>query len=222
MFWKTEFRFTFSIVMCGAALFLCAGRLDWVNGWMFMALLSTLLVINYLILLWKNPELLRERAKPRASSESYDKRFRMLNAPLQMAKFIVPGFDVRFGWAILPHAAVLPGAILMVLGMALVSWSMLVNPHLEAVARIQDDRGHRVITDGPYRFVRHPFYAGLLLLYFAFPLMLRSGWTFVPVIIGDLLLVYRTFHEDRMLRERLDGYAQFAVRTRYRLIPGIW
>ena len=107
-------------------------------------------------------------------------------------------------------------------GDVFVLWTMAVNPFLEKGIRIQEDRGHRVITTGPYRYVRHPMYAGAIVMFAGFPLVLGSGWTFVPVGVITVLFVVRTVYEDQVLRRELPGYAGYAERTRYRLIPGVW
>ena len=99
---------------------------------------------------------------------------------------------------------------------------MAVNPYLEKTVRIQEERGHRVITTGPYRFVRHPMYAGVLPMFAAMPLILGSCWMFLPVGVVAILLMVRTIYEERTLRNALSGYAAYAERTPYRLIPGLW
>ena len=101
-------------------------------------------------------------------------------------------------------------------------WAMVVNPHLEGTIRVQNERGHRVISTGPYAIVRHPMYVGLILILAGIPLFLGSGWAFLPVVIVSLLLVIRAGLEDRKLRKELLGYEAYMLRTPHRLIPGVW
>jgi protein-S-isoprenylcysteine O-methyltransferase Ste14 len=109
-----------------------------------------------------------------------------------------------------------------VLGVIPLFAALTTNPHLETTVRIQKDRGHKVITTGPYRFVRHPMYTGVLLMYAGWPLILGSMWSYVVVGIIVVLFVVRTALEDRTLRTELEGYEAYAGRTRYRLLPGVW
>jgi protein-S-isoprenylcysteine O-methyltransferase Ste14 len=135
----------------------------------------------------------------------------------------VAGLDaVRFGWAPLPLWAIYPGLVLFAVGASLVTWCASVNPHLERTVRIQTDREHRVITEGPYRFLRHPMYAGVILGNLAAPLILGSSWAFAVAFYDIALFTWRAALEDRTLRAELPGYAEFAQQTRYRLLPGLW
>src|SRR5262249_13473820 len=114
------------------------------------------------------------------------------------------------------------GVILMIVGMLLVGWAMGQNPHFEATVRIQADQDHRVIESGPYRIVRHPGYVAGIVLFIGTALVLSSTWALVPAIFSAANLIARTWAEDRFLHENLNGYREFAKRTRYRLVPGIW
>jgi protein-S-isoprenylcysteine O-methyltransferase Ste14 len=109
-----------------------------------------------------------------------------------------------------------------VAGDALLLWTMVMNPFLEKVVRVQTDRGHRVITTGPYAIVRHPMYLAITLMFLAIPLTLGSAWTFAPVAAMTLLLMIRTRSEERLLRRDLSGYEDYMTKTRWRILPGIW
>jgi len=101
-------------------------------------------------------------------------------------------------------------------------WAMSANAYLSTMVRIQDDRGHQVVTTGPYRYVRHPMYVGTIFFGLCMPLFLGSWWTFVPCGLIVILFIIRTALEDRTLRDELPGYAEYAERVRYRLLPGVW
>jgi protein-S-isoprenylcysteine O-methyltransferase Ste14 len=136
---------------------------------------------------------------------------------------IVAGLDVRFGWS--PELALairLAALVLWLQGDVFSKWAAVSNRFYSRLVRIQEDRGHTVVTDGPYRTVRHPGYAGALLVGLATPIALGSLWALVPAVLLGLLLVIRTALEDRTLHAELSGYAAYAQQTRYRLVPLIW
>ena len=137
--------------------------------------------------------------------------------------WIVAGLNKRFSWPPdVPCTLQIISIAGIVFGYALGTWAMVTNAYFSAVVRIQKDRGHKVVTDGPYRFVRHPAYSGGLVSSLAIPLMLDSYWALVPAGIMLVFLVLRTKTEDKMLMDELPGYKEFAQQTRYRLVPGIW
>jgi protein-S-isoprenylcysteine O-methyltransferase Ste14 len=109
-----------------------------------------------------------------------------------------------------------------VLGWALFMWAMGANAFFSEAVRIQEERGHTVVTDGPYRYVRHPGYVGAILALFATPLLLGSLWALIPAGLATIGYVVRTALEDKTLQEELDGYTEYAQQTRYRLLPGVW
>jgi len=206
-----------------AVLFPSAGRFDWVRGWLLGALFLALLLVNLPLVAWKNPVLLRERFRARKDTKPFDRVFARFYTLGLVALLLVAGLDAgRFGWSTLPGWSIFPGAALFALGDIPMVWALMTNPHLETTVRIQGDRGHRVITGGPYRFVRHPMYAGLLIAFAGMPLVLGSLWSFLPVSFMSALLVWRTAREDETLKQELDGYRSYADRTRYRLFPLVW
>ena len=111
---------------------------------------------------------------------------------------------------------------MFILGSVLIHWAMLVNRHFESSVRIQKDRGHRVITTGPYRIVRHPGYVGAILFGISTPLIIGSVYGLIPGGIAVILLIIRTSLEDKLLRNELNGYVEYTKRVRYRLVPGLW
>jgi protein-S-isoprenylcysteine O-methyltransferase Ste14 len=111
---------------------------------------------------------------------------------------------------------------LMTAGHLLGSWALISNPFFSGVVRLQKERHHQVVRSGPYRWVRHPGYAGALLAYGAAPLLLDSVWIFFPVLFLTLVLAVRIQREEKFLKENLEGYSAYTEKTRYRLIPGIW
>ncbi|NIN68361.1 MAG: hypothetical protein GTO63_27370 [Anaerolineae bacterium] len=136
---------------------------------------------------------------------------------------LIAGLDLRWGWSPpLPLALRLAGLVVVVLGSATASWAMLSNAYFSTGVRIQEERGHRVVSKGPYRYVRHPGYSGFSLSNLGLPLMLGSAWALIPGGLLSSAMIIRTVLEDRTLHEELEGYEAYARKVRYRLIPGIW
>jgi len=213
-----------SYVWFVGSLFVAAGRLDWARGWITVALWVVGLTTIGVIAQRYNPTLLEQRAKwRRKDTKPFDKIFLAVFVPLAMIQPAVAGLDaVRYGWSSMPFAFVYVGAILFALAMVLLGWVLAVNPYAESSVRIQTDRGQTVISSGPYRLVRHPMYVGSILMYLGTPLVWGSVWALAITATIILLFLWRTAHEDLILRQELPGYAEFAARTRYRLLPGVW
>lgn len=206
------------------ALFAAAGSFAWPRGWMAVALYIVGMGAIGVVVRHFNAPLMEARAKRRyAGAKPFDKVFLGLLIPLVFIQAAVAGLDaVRFRWSSMPFALAYTGAVLFALSIALIAWSMAVNPHAETTVRIQTDRGHTVVASGPYRAVRHPMYVGAMLMYVATPLILGSVWALAITGIMIGLFVWRTAREDQTLRRDLPGYAEYAARTRYRLAPGLW
>ena len=206
------------------ALFASAGRLNWPRGWVSVVLSVVGMSALGLIVQRYNPELMAERARwRRKDTKRFDKIFMALYLPLVLLHPAIAGLDaVRFHWSSMPFAFVYVGAAMFVTSLVVIGWVMVVNPHAETSVRIQTDRGQTVVTTGPYRFVRHPMYVGTILMGVANPLVWGSVWALAVSVILSLLFIWRTAHEDQALRRELPGYEDFAARTRYRLLPGVW
>ena len=205
-----------------ALLFLPAGRVDWMHGWIYVGIVVVYVLINWACLLRWNPELIEKRMRFGAWTKTWDKIWAVLYAPVMAGIYVVAGIEAREGVPTQPLIEWLLGLALFVPGAALLTWSMVVNPFFEKTVRIQSERGHRVIDSGPYAYLRHPGYAGFMGWILGTPLLLGSAWAFVPALLAVLGLVIRTALEDRMLNAELPGYADYALRVRFRLIPGIW
>jgi protein-S-isoprenylcysteine O-methyltransferase Ste14 len=207
-------------------LFLAAGRVDWWEAWVMAGGLVLAMLISRVIVFRKHPELAVERARgaDERNVKSWDKRLMPIVAiygPFLM--WLVAGLDKRWnGSPALPLGVELGAFAIVIAGYWISVWALIVNHFFSAVVRIQKDRGHHVVTAGPYRFVRHPGYAGGALAYWATPLALGTLWMYLPVLLTIVALVIRTALEDRTLRAELPGYAEYAARVRYRLVPGIW
>lgn len=203
--------------------FSLAGRWDWVEGWVCLGLLTCGQSASGLYLWHRNPELIRRRGSVGKDTKAWDKACLSLFGLTYMGILVVGALDERLGWSEAPVWLVPVGAGLYVLDAVVITWAMAVNQYFEKTARIQVGRGHKVVDSGPYKLLRHPGYAatipGFIL---APPLMLGSLWAFLPAGAAVANLILRTALEDRMLKKELPGYAEYARRVRYRLLPGVW
>ncbi|SEM47440.1 Protein-S-isoprenylcysteine O-methyltransferase Ste14 [Pseudomonas sp. ok272] len=204
-------------------IFLPAGSFAWWPGWVFIAVLLLGFVVSAGILAKVNPVIFRARSRVQAGTKGWDKALLWLMLPLMTTVLPVGAFDAgRFHGAAAPAAVVWLGYAGIVLGLALATWAQAVNPFFEPGVRLQSERHHHVIDSGPYRVVRHPGYVAALLLFFGMALALGSFWALVPAALTAGLLVLRTAWEDQMLHAELAGYAEYARRVRWRLVPGLW
>lgn len=211
------------ILFAAVVLLWPAGRWDWTAAWVVIGIYVVWVAATALLLMPKNPALLAERAT-RRPDHGWDKAILSFFGLLSVGSYMVAGFDQRFGWSPLDMPLWLQGvgAATSFAGYGLVLASMRANAYFSTVARIQADRGQTVATAGPYALVRHPGYVGAMAFAVSTPFLLGS-WVATPLgLITALLFVVRTGLEDRMLQEELDGYAEYARRVRWRLLPGIW
>jgi len=212
-----------STAVIGALMFLAAGRLDWMSAWVFLALGVLVFLTAGFYVVRKNPDVVNERGKGAQGAKTWDRILTSIYAVFLFALYIVAGLDAgRFQWSVMPIAVQGLGGVGYVLGMLLIYWAMLANPFLAQVVRIQDERGHTTVSSGPYRYVRHPMYVGILVSYGATPLLLGSWLALVPFAIMGVLVLLRTSLEDKTLLAELPGYSEYAQRVRFRLFPGVW
>ena len=168
--------------------------------------------------------MLADRAAAQPGTKRWDKFFAPAIAVFgSLAMFVTAGLDARFGWSKAVSPAIWLLALIIAFGSQIfVLWAMTSNPFFATTVRIQEERDHTVVNQGPYRLVRHPGYLGSV-IYTAFsPLVLNSFWTFIPALLTILLLIMRIRLEDRALQDELLAYSAYAAVTRYRLFPGIW
>jgi len=169
------------------------------------------------------PELIAERLSPPKGAKTWDRTILSFLRLLQLARYILAGLDLRFGWTEgFPISVQILAIFLCLLGYALLIWAMISNNFFSQVMRIQSDRGHSVATSGPYRFVRHPAYVGMILFEIAMSILLDSWWSLLAGGVCVLLIVLRTALEDRTLKKELTAYDLYSRQVRFRLIPGVW
>ena len=211
------------VVIFPGALFLSAGRLDWLEAWAFLFLFFTSTVMLRLWLSRHDRALMNERFSIAPNVEKWDKVLMGIYSSLLLAMLVVAALDAgRFGWSSTPPGVRIFGWFGLGVALGMVWWAMSANPFASRLVRIQYDRGHTVATGGPYRYVRHPMYAGAIIFCMCVPLVLGSWWGVIPSGGICILFIVRTALEDRTLILKLPGYRDYADRVRYRLLPGIW
>jgi protein-S-isoprenylcysteine O-methyltransferase Ste14 len=211
------------IFMLAAILFGSDGGLDWLQAWMFLLAFSGYLTLYGLWAVRKDPEQLMERSRYRENTKSWDKLILAVYTILLVGMLVLVGLDAgRFRWA--PVSPVFQGVgwLGAVLTGIWIGWTVSVNTFLSRAVRIQTDRSQRVIDAGPYHFVRHPMYIGIIVLMVSIPLLLGSLFTLIPGAMIGVLYIIRTALEDRALKLELPGYDEYSQRIRYKLIPYVW
>lgn len=213
------------IVVVPLSPLLISWRWGWWEAWVYAAVAILGFVVSRALAARHHPDLLAERGRflRHENAEPWD---RVLAPLLGLGSGLIPlmaGLDARFGWSA-PFSLPLKIAAmdLILAAYVLGSYALIENAYFSGMVRMQTDRGQRVVTSGPYRWVRHPGYAGSLVVYVATPVFLDSAWAFVPAAFLVLVLVIRTGLEDRTLREQLEGYKEYAREVRSRLVPGVW
>jgi len=210
-----------SIALVAGSLFAAAGDLRWPMAWALVGAFTAFALVALVVL---SSSLLVERSRLLAEGVRSDKVLSIAFAFfLYPGMLVTCGLDRRFAWSpALPLAVELAALGVFVAGYGFALWAMRINPFFATVVRIQSDRGHQVIDRGPYRWVRHPGYAGALVAHLAIPIAVGTPWGLVPAAVGALLLAARVVAEERTLRRGLDGYAAYVARVRWRLLPGLW
>lgn len=204
--------------------FVSAGYTSNPRPWFYFGTAVAHYVVSTAVQYKLSPQLLVQRLKrKREGSKLWDEiLMRISNLMVIILIPAIAGLDGRFHWSNLDSYFAVVGLAFIIVSSVLLNWAMIVNPHFEPTARIQKERGHKVITSGPYNIVRHPGYFAGILFAFSIPLMIGSVFAFIPVGIYVLLMIIRTWLEDKTLQEELEGYSEYASQVRYRLFPRIW
>jgi protein-S-isoprenylcysteine O-methyltransferase Ste14 len=217
-------RLATGTVVFSAVLFLAAGTLAWPAAWGYLAIITTVLAAYSTIIVRIHPDLIEERQHPPRDAKKWDKPFvAIVGVVGPVVLIVLCGLDRRWHWSPPAPAWVqIAGLILVAAGGSLSNYAVAANKFFSALVRIQRDRGHYVIDTGPYRFVRHPSYAGSIMYMIGMTTALSSRVALLAAIVVSLVLAVRTSFEDRTLQAELDGYAQYARKVRFRLVPGLW
>lgn len=212
-------RLVIGIPMIGAMFFLPAGTFYYWQAWIWLATLFIPMGISLVYLLKIDPKLLERRTR---TNETRPEQKRIIAASIVyfLITFLLPGFDVRYGWSDVPAWLCLAADGIVLAGYVLYVVVLRTNTYASRV--IEVEQGQQVITNGPYAIVRHPMYLAMILMMTVSPLALGSYWAMLPSILLILLLAARAKNEEELLEKELNGYREYMQKTRYRLFPGVW
>lgn len=207
------------VILVAILIFLPAGTLSFLNGWILMAALFVPMFFAGVIMMLKNPELLKRRLDAR--EEQKEQRFVIiLSALMFIAGFIVAGLDFRFGWSSL-HKSVSAVSVLIFL-FAYLLYAEVIRENLFLSRTIKVHENQKVIDTGLYSIIRHPMYTSSILLFLSMPVILGSIWSFVIFLVYPFIIVKRIKYEEDLLLKQLDGYKEYIQKVKYRLIPFVW
>lgn len=215
----------FFIVVIPFLPLLISRQWDWWEAWAYAIIYILGFVISRVLAARRHPDLIAERAHymQQENTKSWDKLLSLFLGLGGILVMLVAGFDALYNWS---SSYSLPVKIIslltLLLGYAFGSFALIENRFFSGTVRLQTERGHQVISSGPYRWVRHPGYAGAILTYLATPLFLDSSWAFLPSMFTVILMIIRTYLEDSFLQNELEGYSDYTKQVRYRLLPGVW
>ena len=219
LFVQAILKFTLGVVLVGLLIFLPAGTWNYPGGWLLMGILFVPMFLAGIVMMWKNPDLLRSRLNAR-EKQMEQSRVVKLSGLMFLGGFIVAGLDFRFGWLRLPPAVSMGGAAAFLIAYGLYGEVLRENTYLSRTIEVQENQ--KVIDTGLYGIVRHPMYAVTLLLFLAMPLVLGSPLSFAVMLCYIPLIVRRIRNEEQVLTQSLPGYAAYREKVRFRLIPGLW
>ena len=221
--WKAWASGILKLVLGGVFIYVIAGRTDYWQGWVLVGV-GVVSYIAALVVMWDKRDLIRERSKPGPGVKGWDRAMVAVFRVLLSAVLVVGYLDAgRYGWSpSFPWWVYVVAYGAMTAATVPAMWAMRVNAFFSSHVRIQTDRGHAVCSEGPYAWVRHPGYSGILLYGPLLPIVMGSLWALIPGLLCIPLLVWRTMREDATLQAELPGYREYAAEVKYRLLPGVW
>ena len=219
LFIQAVTKFSLGVILIGLLIFLPAGTLSFFNGWLFMGLLFVPMFIAGIVMILKNPELLKSRLDAKEKQKEQDLVVK-LSGLMFLAGFIVAGLGFRFGWYTLPKGVVIGASVVFILAYILYAEVLRENTYLSRTIQVQENQ--TVVDTGLYGIVRHPMYAATLLLFLSMPLVLGSVYSFVIFLAYPFIIAKRIRHEEEFLEKELNGYAEYKAKVKYRMIPFIW
>ena len=212
-------KIAFGIVAMGLLLFLPAGTIHWLDGWLLMIILFVPMFFAGLLMYAKAPDLLRSRLRAK-ETQSEQKDVIKYSGLMFLAAFIIAGLNYRFQWIVMPHAVVWIGVVIFLLAYCFFGEVLRENQYLSRVIEVQEDQ--TVVDTGLYGIVRHPMYTATVLLFLSMPLVLNSLISFIIMLAYIPIIVKRIKNEEEVLEQDLKGYKEYKQKVKYRLIPFIW
>jgi len=219
LFFSAITKFLLGVILVGLIIFLPAGSLEFVNGWLFLALLFIPMFFAGIVMMVKNPALLKSRLDAKEKQKEQDLVVK-LSGLMFIAGFVIAGLGFRFKWFILPTAITIIASIFFILAYILYAIVLKENTYLSRTIKVQENQ--TVVDTGLYGIVRHPMYSATLLLFLSMPLILGSVYAFIIFLAYPIIIAKRIKHEEEFLEKELKGYKKYKQKVKYRLIPFIW
>ena len=219
LFFEAIFKFLLGVILVGVLIFIPAGTIDYINGWLFMGLLFIPMFIAGIIMLVKSPQLLRSRLNVK-ENESEQKEVVALSGLMFLFGFVVAGLDYRFGWIQVPSIVVIIFSVIFVISYIIYAEVLRENAFLSRTIEVQKEQ--KVIDTGLYGIVRHPMYTATIFLFLSIPLILGSIISFIIFLVYPFVIIKRLNNEEEVLEKELKGYKEYKKIVKYRLIPFIW
>ena len=219
LFFQAITKFLIGALLVGALIFVPAGTIKFLNGWIFMGVLFVPMFIFGIYLMFKNPDLLKRRLNAK-EKEGEQKTVIALSGLMFMAGFVIAGLNYRFAWVVLPNIVTIIASIVFVISYILYAEVLRENTYL--LRTIEVEKGQKVVDTGMYGIVRHPMYIVTILLFLSIPLILGSIISFVIFLMYPFIIIKRIKNEEKVLERDLEGYIEYEKKVKYRLIPFIW
>ena len=219
LFLQAIVKFLMGLLVVCALLFIPAGTITYWNAWGFIGVLFIPMFIAGIIMMIKNPELLKQRLDAK-EKESEQKLVILGSGIMFLSGFIVAGLNYRYQWFILPNVVIIISSIIFIISYILYAEVLRENTYLSRTIKVQENQ--KVVDDGLYGIVRHPMYAITIFLFLSMPLILGSIFSFIIFLIYPILIIFRIKNEEKVLEKELHGYIEYKKKVKYRIIPFIW
>lgn len=219
LFIQAIIKFLLGVILVGLLIFLPAGTVSYANGWLLMGILFIPMFFAGIVMMFKNPELLKKRLNAKEKQQEQNMVVK-LSGLMFLVGFILAGLGFRFGWDTLPKGVTIGAAVVFLIAYLLYAEVLRENTYLSRTIEVQEDQ--KVIDTGLYGIVRHPMYSATVLLFLSMPLVLGSLYSFLIFLAYPFIIAKRIVHEEAFLEKELSGYREYKQKVRYRLIPYIW
>ena len=219
LFFQAIIKFLMGLLVVCALLFIPAGTINFWNAWLFIGILFIPMFIAGIVMMIKNPELLKQRLDAK-EKESEQKLMILGSGIMFLSGFIVAGLNYRYQWLILPNLVIIIASIIFIISYILYAEVLRENTYLSRTIKVQENQ--KVVDSGLYGIVRHPMYAITILLFLSMPLILGSIYSFIIFLIYPILIALRIKNEEEVLEKELNGYTEYKKKVKYRIIPFIW
>ena len=219
MFFEAIIKFLLGVVLIGLLIFLPAGTLNYLNGWIFMGILFIPMLIAGIVMMIKNPKLLAARLNAKEKQKEQGIIIK-LSGLMFIVGFILAGLDYRYKWLEMPQLVTYIACVLFLL--AYLMWAEVLRENTYLSRTIKVEEGQHVVDTGLYSIVRHPMYTATIILFLSMPLVLGSLISFFVFLLYPVIIIFRIIHEEKFLEKELIGYKDYKKKVKWRIIPFIW